>query len=65
MNQLLVSLGAQSGHRDATSCSGTCPIVGGPTPSTPPAPPAPPLEHPAHRRSHTRNRRSAGRGSPT
>jgi hypothetical protein len=40
MNQLLVSLGAPSGHRDPISCGGACPIVGGPTPSTTTASPA-------------------------
>ena len=39
MNELLMSVGAQSGHRDVTSCGGPCPIVGGLTPSTAPAPP--------------------------
>lgn len=33
MNQLLVSLGAPSGHRDMTSCVGPCPVVGGPEPT--------------------------------
>ncbi|MDQ2802774.1 MAG: hypothetical protein M3Y41_08840, partial [Pseudomonadota bacterium] len=32
MDALLVSLGAPSGHRDMTSCHGTCPIVTGPAP---------------------------------
>ena len=39
MNQLLLSLGAPSGHRDPTSCGGACPTVAGPTPSTPGVPP--------------------------
>ena len=34
MNQLLVTLGAPNGHRDMTSCTGPCPIVNGPTPSS-------------------------------
>ena len=34
MNTLLTSLGAAGGHQDMTSCSGRCPIVGGPLPNT-------------------------------
>jgi len=33
MNALLVFLGAPSGHRDMTSCGGTCPVLGGPEPA--------------------------------
>ncbi len=33
MNQLLASLRAPAGHRDATSCGGPCPVVGGPVPN--------------------------------
>jgi hypothetical protein len=33
MNQLLVSLGAPAGHRDMTSCSGPCAVIGGPVPA--------------------------------
>jgi hypothetical protein len=33
MNLLLASLGAPAGHRDASSCQGPCPIIGGPLPT--------------------------------
>jgi hypothetical protein len=33
MNQLLLLVGAPSGHRDETSCGGPCPTVNGPEPN--------------------------------
>jgi len=33
MNELLVALGAPTGHRDMTSCGRPCPVVAGPRPA--------------------------------